>query len=164
MGLKKGQASEAFKQGKMDPYNILNKTPEERREFALKGCEARKKKAAERKAMKEQLQMLLEMDVTKANDRKRLKELGISDNQMNNQMLLMTSLFRRGLMGDVQAIKQINEMVESLGDQHQAQTAPVINIYSATSGGISVTQGTTEDEDEWDEWAEYEDDEEDWPE
>lgn len=45
--------------------------------------------------MKEQMEMLLDLDVTKPIDKRMLKELGVDPALMNNQMLLLASLMKK---------------------------------------------------------------------
>lgn len=155
MGLRKGQPSKAYLEGKMDKYNFSNLSEEKKREIAMKGVEARKEKMKARKAMKEQLEVLLSLDVKSTKSRAALKDLGIEDEQMTNQMLLMVSLFKKGLAGDVSAIKQINDMVNSeVDDPQQLVQAPIINIVGvnpsniSTSGRVDV-RGARDDDEEW---------------
>mgnify|MGYP003194130840 FL=1 len=58
MPLKKGQASKAFQEGKMEKYNFKNLPVERRKEIAANAAKKRKENAAKRKAMKEQMECL----------------------------------------------------------------------------------------------------------
>ena len=154
MGLRKGQASEAYKQGKLQAKDLRSRTPEERREIALKGVKAREENRKKRKAMKEQLEILLSLDVKKKADKQKLIEIGIDPEDMNNQMLMLVSLFKKGvLMGDVPAIKQICDIINNnSGDAPQTSTqAPVINIISTSPNSVEVKgDAKVSVEDDWD--------------
>lgn len=155
MGLKKGQASKAFLDGKMEKYNFKNLSEEEKHEIAMKGVQARVEKMKARKAMKEQLELLLSLDVTKDREKERLAELGFYDNEMNNQLLLVTALFKKALTGDVAAFKQINDILNGVDAQVDSTSvqAPVINIISTSSKRVKNKDGsiTIEDDEEWEE-------------
>lgn len=155
MSLKKGQAPESFKQGKLQKRGLQNRTPEERREIAMKGVEARIRNAERRKMMKENLSTLLKLDVKNPTQKQILKEMGIEKEDMTNQMLLMVALFRKGMTGDVSAIKQIVEMMEEvgidLGVGVNAGTNVTINITPKKRTDIEQTEnkGDGDDTDIW---------------
>ena len=156
MGLRKGQASKAFLEGKMDEYNFKNLSEEQMHEISMKGVQARIEKSKARKAMKEQLEFLLSLDVKSKKAQLILKEMGIDQEEdMNNQMLLMVSLFKKGLSGDVAAIKQITDMVNGNVEENADDfKQPVINIVGVNAKQIK-TKGKTklivkeEDDEEW---------------
>lgn len=154
MGLRKGQPSEAFKQGKLQAKDLRSRTPEERKAISAMGVAKRKENAARRKAMKEQLELLLSLDVKKKADKEKLREMGIDPEDMNNQMLMLVSLFRKGaIMGDVPAIKQICDIINNnVGDVPQTQQQPpVINIISTSPSKVKVEGKVqvNEDDDDW---------------
>lgn len=154
MGLRKGQASKAFLEGKMEKYNLKNMSPEERTEFARKGANTRWEKERKRKAMKEQLCTLLCLDVKSKKGKELLEKMGISPEDCDNQMLLMAALLNKGFTGDVQAIKQIFDIVnDNTEEETQASVnPPVINIF-----GVSPKNITIEDNiDDWDEQEDWE--------
>lgn len=156
MGLRKGQPSEAFKQGKLQAKDLRSRTPEERKAISAMGVAKRKENAARRKAMKEQLELLLSLDVKKKADKEKLREMGIDPEDMNNQMLMLVSLFRKGaIMGDVPAIKQICDIINNnVGDVQQTQQQPpVINIISTSPNKVKVEgNAKVNEEDEDDDW------------
>lgn len=161
MGLKKGQASEAFKQGKMEKYNFKNLPKDKMREIAKKGVEKRKENAKLRRNMKEQLEILLSLSVTDKLSKQELTEAGLDGEELNNQMLLMFSLLKKGLTGDVQAIKEIRDMVNGTISEETNKT-PIINIVGVNSDyikieGNSKVKESDNDDDNEDEWEEEED-------
>lgn len=156
MGLRKGQPSEAYKQGKLQAKDLRSRTPEERKAISAMGVAKRKENAARRKAMKEQLELLLSLDVKKKADKEKLREMGIDPEDMNNQMLMLVSLFRKGaIMGDVPAIKQICDIINNnVGDVPQTQQQPpVINIISTSPNKVKV-EGKAQVNEEDDVWNE----------
>lgn len=187
---KKRGAPKSFLEGKLQKKDFRSRTPEEMAEIQRKAAEAKRKKFAARKAMREQLSTLLKMDVSDAEQKAMLKEMGVESEDMCNQMVLMVALFKKGARGDVAAIKQIDDMTNGIVPE---QSQPiVINIKSASpeveaSGegvrtskvrhdpdAVNITGGKTrrsvtikqEQEQEIDDEAwpdEEEDEEEDWP-
>lgn len=159
MGLRKGQPSEAYKQGKLQAKDLRSRTPEERKAISAMGVAKRKENAARRKAMKEQLELLLSLDVKKKADKEKLREMGIDPEDMNNQMLMLVSLFRKGaIMGDVPAIKQICDIINNnVGDVQQTQQQPpVINIISTSPNKVKVEGKAQVNEEEYDEDDDWE--------
>lgn len=159
MGLRKGQPSEAYKQGKLQAKDLRSRTPEERKAISAMGVAKRKENAARRKAMKEQLELLLSLDVKKKADKEKLREMGIDPEDMNNQMLMLVSLFRKGaIMGDVPAIKQICDIINNnVGDVPQTQQQPpVINIISTSPNKVKVEGKAQVNEEEYDEDDDWE--------
>lgn len=156
MGLRKGQASEAYKQGKMEKYNFANLSEEEKKAISRKGLEARKKNAEKRKTMNELLQNLLNLDVKSKKSKDLLRSMGIEDDDMSNKMLLAVALFKKGLSGDVGAIEKIINYSENITDDTTTSNI-VINVQSVSGktrtiktngkGQIDITDG----EDDWDE-------------
>lgn len=159
MGLRKGQPSEAYKQGKLQAKDLRSRTPEERKAISAMGVAKRKENAARRKAMKEQLELLLSLDVKKKADKEKLREMGVDPEDMNNQMLMLVSLFRKGaIMGDVPAIKQICDIINNnVGDVPQTQQQPpVINIISTSPNKVKVEGKAQVNEEEYDEDDDWE--------
>lgn len=129
-------APPSFKEGKLQKRDFRSRTPEEMAEIQKKAAEARRKKCAARKAMREQLSMLLKMDVSDVEQKQMLKDMGLDDEEMCNQMVLMVALFKKGAKGDVAAIKQIDDMTNGIVPE---QSQPiVINIKSAKGEASEV--------------------------
>lgn len=168
VGLRKGQASEAYKQGKLQAKDLRSRTPEERKRISQMGVAKRRENAAKRKSMREQLEIILSMKANKPADKKLLKEMGIDPDDMNNQTLLVVALLNKATSGDVQAIKQVVDMVaNSSGSDAQSKQSPVINIYGVNSETVEVkktnnTEEYIDDEDEWVDYEDWEDNDEDW--
>lgn len=116
MPLKKGQIPESFKQGKLKGKGFESRTKEEMQEIARKSAEVRKKKRLEKMALQKCLKELLVLEVPTDEKKKKLLEtLGYEEtDHISNQTMLMISLFKKGLSGDVFAIKEIVEMMDKL--------------------------------------------------
>lgn len=71
----------------------------------VKSGEARRRK----KNMKECLNLLLSLDVKSPKVREQLKSLGILDEEMTNEMMLMVSALQKASKGDIQAMNFIRD-------------------------------------------------------
>lgn len=163
---------------------LSQRSPEERRAIARKGIEARKANVEKRKQEKRErmqiqkvMSVILGSEVSNEKQKKLLNSLGFEGEHLTNEMLLMVALFKKGLSGDVNAIRDITEMMEKLdiyqnsgGEQQQKI---VINLMPKGTGykpseeieeqiqraenGLPL-ESSVEDDSEWI----TEDDDEDW--
>lgn len=85
--------------------------PEERKAMQRKGGINSGKARRERKAMREQAEMLLSLPIKKTKTKDKLKELGIKNGDLNNQMALIVSMYHKALSGDVSAASWIRDIV-----------------------------------------------------
>lgn len=72
------------------------------------------KKRALRKSVKQEIEMLFELDCMDAEKRAELIAVGINENEINNQTIFIYSLFKRALSGDVKASKMLLERIEDV--------------------------------------------------
>ena len=118
---------------------LSQRSPEERRAIARKGIEARKANVEKRKQEKRErmqiqkvMSVILGSEVSNEKQKKLLNSLGFEGEHLTNEMLLMVALFKKGLSGDVNAIRDVTEMMEKLdmyqnsGGEQQQQI--VINL------------------------------------
>ena len=83
----------------------------------------------ERKAMREQLEMLLNLPLKNEQMKEKLKELGIKKEDMNNQMAMTVSMYHQALKGNPKAYELIRDTIgEKPIEQIQNMSPPVINI------------------------------------
>lgn len=163
---------------------LSQRSPEERRAIARKGIEARKANVEKRKQEKRErmqiqkvMSVILGSEVSNEKQKKLLNSLGFEGEHLTNEMLLMVALFKKGLSGDVNAIRDVTEMMEKLdlyqnsGGEQQQQI--VINLIPKGTGykpteeieeqiqraenGLPLESGVEDDS----EWITEEDDE-DW--
>lgn len=163
---------------------LSQRSPEERRAIARKGIEARKANIEKRKQEKRErmqiqkvMSVILGSEVSNEKQKKLLNSLGFEGEHLTNEMLLMVALFKKGLSGDVNAIRDVTEMMEKLdlyqnsGGEQQQQI--VINLMPKGTGykpseeieeqiqraenGLPL-ESSVEDDSEWI----TEDDDEDW--
>lgn len=99
-------------QKNLKPFNTMSS--EEAVKIQTKGryasVEARKKK----KAFKKQMEQILELPISNFFQKQDMEELGIKEEDMNNQMLLVATLFKKAIDGNVKAIDTILEMVDPI--------------------------------------------------
>lgn len=96
--------------------NLTPFTSEQSREEAVKNGRKGGKKSGEvrreRKKFKEDMELLLSVDVKDPDMKKVLTAFGIDKKDMSNQKLLLVGLFKSAVNGNVQAFNKIQEMVE----------------------------------------------------
>lgn len=91
--------------------NLKPLTPSKAREIGSKGGKASVKAKRERKAMKEQMQLLLSLPLKDERTRQKMAELGIDTDSIDNQMALMVSTYKQALKGNMQAVNVIREII-----------------------------------------------------
>ena len=68
---------------------------------------------AERKSIKEQMQLLLSMPVLSQNKANMLLEAGFDETEINNQLLLTYTIFQKALTGDVKATSLVFKTIQN---------------------------------------------------
>lgn len=101
------------------PFN--KRTPRERKEIAIKGANATNEQKRQRKAMREQMEMLLKLPPINAQAKQKIKELGIDEKEIDNQMLLMVAIFNKAMKGDIQAVNVVRELIGERIQQAEVQ-------------------------------------------
>ena len=108
---------------------IKTLTSEEAKKRGSKGGKASVKAKRERKLLKQQLEMLLNLPVKNDKIKSKLKELGVEASETNNQMAMTLALFQKALSGDVRAYEIIRDTIgEKPVDRVENINPPVINI------------------------------------
>ena len=111
----------------LKPRTTLSK--EEAKRLGSKGGKASAKAKRERKAIRDQLKALLELPVKNEKLKNKIKELGISDKDIDNQMAITISIFNRALNGDTKAFEVIRDTIgEKPVEQIQNLNPPVIKL------------------------------------
>lgn len=65
-----------------------------------------------RKAMKEQMEMLLSLPFKAENGNEFMRNLGIDDENIDNQMALMVVIYQKAMSGDMEFIEKIENIVK----------------------------------------------------
>lgn len=158
-----------YRKGVENLIPMNERTEEEKKRIVQLGVEARKKKREEKMALQQAMKALLTMDITTQKQKQVLMHMGFKSGELTNQNLLMVALFKKGLTGDVAAIKEIVNMMDKLDMFKQTgkvQNEVTINLI--TQG--DVYEPNKQDEEEiWNaengtetDWLEEESEEEEW--
>ena len=91
----------------LKPQNTRTKS--EQREIAKSGGKKSGQSRRKRKAIKEQLELLMSLPVQDEKIKAKVETLGIEDKNIDNQMLITVALFQKALKGDTKAIELIRD-------------------------------------------------------
>lgn len=114
MSGRKGRVPQSFKDGKIDKYNFKNLSKEQMQKVVQKSVESRKKKKQEKMFLQKCMREILTLNVASNKQKEILRSMGIEDEELTNKTLLMMALFKKGVTGDVGAIKEIVDMIDKL--------------------------------------------------
>lgn len=107
------------------PFN--KRTESEQREYAKKGGQKSGEVRRQRKAMKEQMEMLLSLPFKQQKQLNFMKDLGIRENEIDNQMALIVAMYGKALKGDVQAFNTIREVVQDEQVTNNEDRVQIVN-------------------------------------
>ena len=111
--------------------NLIPFTSNQSREEAKKNGSKGGKKSGEvrrkRKAMKEQMEMLLTLPVKNQEQYSFISNLGIDKKEIDNQMALIVAMYAKALKGDVQAFNTIREVTQDERTVSQEDRVQIIN-------------------------------------
>ena len=111
--------------------NLIPFTSNQSREEAKKNGRKGGKKSGEvrrkRKAMKEQMEMLLSLPFKQSEALDFMKDLGIEEDNLDNQMALIVAMYGKALKGDVQAFNTIREVVQDEKTVKDEDRVQIIN-------------------------------------
>lgn len=104
-----------------------NQSREEAKRNGSKGGQKSGEVRRQRKAMKEQMEMLLALPFKQEKQLKFMKDLGIEENEIDNQMALIVAMYGKALKGDVQAFNIIREVVKDEQTVKDEDRVQIIN-------------------------------------
>ena len=104
-----------------------NQSREEAKKNGAKGGQKSGEVRRQRKAMKEQFEMLLTLPFTQTKQLKFIESLGIKTEDIDNQMALVVSIYGKALKGDVQAFNIIREVVQDNQVINKENRVQIIN-------------------------------------
>ena len=107
------------------PWN--KRTESEQREYAKKGGQKSGEVRRQRKAMKEQFEMLLTLPFKQTKQLNFIKELGLSEDEIDNQMALVVAMYGKALKGDVQAFNAIREVTQDSQTINKENRVQIVN-------------------------------------
>ncbi len=99
----------------LNEQNLKRPTAEEAREKGRLGGKASGEARRRRKALKENMEILLNMPPGDK-DKDALVQAGFNENEIDNSQLLVLGLFTRAKMGDVQAFKELRALIGEDGE------------------------------------------------
>lgn len=116
-------------------FGLQYRTKEERSAIAKKSAASRMKNNYEKLMLQKCMKALLEMDVPEKYYEETLKKFGFDHRDYNNKTLLMVALFKKGLTGDVPAIREIIDMMEKLDLYRETKRVQEqVNVYIVPTG------------------------------
>lgn len=121
-------------------HSFDNLTADKQQEIASKGGKASVKARRKKKAMREQMEMLLSLPLVDEKAKAQFKDLGIDDANMDNQMALVVSTFKQALKGNTNAINIIRELI--------GEKVIELNVNNATDSKVQELQEILNDIDE----------------
>lgn len=111
----------------LKPIETLSK--EEAKKRGSKGGKASVKARRERKAMKEQLEILLKLPLKNEKLKKQIADLGVNKSDIDNQMAMTIALYQEAMRGNTKAYELIRDTIgEKPIEQVQNLNPPIINI------------------------------------
>lgn len=116
----------------INPKGLENLTPlhptkEEAKEAGKLGGVASGKARRQRKLMRQQMEMLLELPIKSKKIQEQLKELGIDSDELTNQMALIVSMYQKALKGDTKAFEILRDTIgQKPVDVHEVKEVPKI--------------------------------------
>ena len=97
--------------GKIENLTPIHQTSEEASKAGKKGGVASGKARRQKKLMRQQMEMLLELPIKSRKIREQLEELGIDSNELTNQMALIVSMYQKALKGDTKAFEILRDTI-----------------------------------------------------
>ena len=89
---------------------INERSKKEQRELARKGGIASGEARREKATLKNLLPMMMSLEIKDDKDKEKLKELGLSDEDMCNGALVSMALLQKAMKGNIQAIRLLAEL------------------------------------------------------
>lgn len=112
---------------KLKPINTLTK--EEQRIVTSKGGKASAKKRKQQKTFKELFNQFASEQLNNDELKDRMREYGLTDEDMTNKSAMMFSMFIEALKGNTKAFEIVRDtMGEQIATQFEITQPPVINI------------------------------------
>ena len=91
--------------------NLKPLSTERAREIGKKGGQAYARNVRKRKALKEQMELLLTLPLTDERAKKQFESMGIDADNMDNQMAMVVKTYAQALKGNINAVNSIREII-----------------------------------------------------
>lgn len=103
------------------------RTREEHSRDSRKGGQRSAEVRRQRKAMREQMELLLSLPVKDAKNKAFMEQLGIDEDNMDNQMLLVMSVFSKAMKGDLEAFREIKGVINDMGSNNTSDRVMIVD-------------------------------------
>lgn len=91
--------------------NLKPLSTERAREIGKKGGKKSVENKRKRKALKEQMELLLTLPLTDERAKKQFESMGIDADNMDNQMAMVVKTYAQALKGNINAVNVIREII-----------------------------------------------------
>lgn len=91
--------------------NLKVPTSEQARLYGAKGGKKSAENRRKRKALKEQMELLLTLPLTDERAKKQFESMGIDADNMDNQMAMVVKTYAQALKGNINAVNTIREII-----------------------------------------------------
>ena len=91
--------------------NLKPLTTERAREIGKKGGQAYARNVRKRKALNEQMEMLLSLPLTDDKAKAQFERMGIDSDDMDNQMAMVVKTYLQAMKGNINAVNVIREII-----------------------------------------------------
>lgn len=91
--------------------NLKPLSTERAREIGKKGGQAYARNVRKRKALKEQMELLLALPLTDERAKKQFESMGVDADNMDNQMAMVVKTYAQALKGNINAVNTIREII-----------------------------------------------------
>lgn len=103
------------------------RTREEHSRDSQKGGKRSGEVRRQRKAMQEQMELLLSLPVKNEEHKTFMEQLGIDTDNMDNQMMLLMSVFNKAMKGDLEAFREIKSVVSDMGKSNNVDRIVILD-------------------------------------
>ena len=103
------------------------RTREEHSRDSQKGGKRSGEVRRQRKAMREQMELLLSLPVKNEEHKAFMEQLGIDEDNMDNQMLLIMSVFSKAMKGDLEAFREIKGVINDMGNASNSDRVVIVD-------------------------------------
>lgn len=107
--------------------NLKRLSPSEARKNGRKGGKASAESRRQRKTLKENMNLLLDLEVTGTRDFNKLTAMGIPVEEIDNAMLLTAAMFKKAASGDVAAYKEIRDLI---GEGSESENGDLMDLIA----------------------------------
>lgn len=115
----------------LKPIRYLSSDEAKRR--GAKGGKASGEARRRRKLIKEQMEIALSLPVSNKKIRKTMEDIGLDDEDMDNQMALVLAMIQQGCKGDVSAFNSIRDLMGEKPQDKVELSGEVSNPFEGLS-------------------------------